>query len=144
MNSNTSTARSSSTDSAVAPPIHHRWMNVVFMQGEEADAVLDLIDRSGPEAAMQYLSQWDYGDATRDAALVNGYVYDEIPQSLTDRVIRDDASGYALTYNQQFGYVSLLRHFDPVVETARDAVAPPARFGLEKQRTAHRTNGLRL
>ena len=119
-------------------------MSVVFLQGEEADAMLDLIDKNGAEAAIQHLSQWDYGDETRDAALVNGYVYDEIPQSSTDRVIRDDASGYALTYNQQFGYVSLLRHFDPVVGDTREVVAPPVRLGLEKHGSARRTKGLRL
>lgn len=144
MKRSTTTATSSSTRWAVAPPIEHRWMSVIFLQGEEADAMLDLIGQNGSEAAIQHLSQWDYGDETRDAALVNGYVYDAIPQSPTDRVIRDDASGYALTYNQQFGYVSLLRHFDPIVETSREPVAPPARFGLEKQRPARRTNGLRL
>lgn len=144
MNSTTSPTTSSSTDSAVAPPIERRWMSVVFKQGEEADAVLDMIDQIGPEAAIRHLSQWDYGDESRDAALVNGYVYDEILQSPTDRVFRDDAHAYVLTYNHQFGYVSLLRHFDPVVEDAREGVAPPARFGFERQRTARRTSGLRL
>ena len=144
MTSTTTTATSTSTDSAVAPPIERRWMSVVFMQGEEADAVLDVIDRNGPEAAINHLSQWDHGDETRDAALVNGYVYDEIPQSATDRAIRSDAFGYALTYNHHFGYVSLLRRFDPVVEDAREPVARPARFGFERQRTARRTNGLLL
>lgn len=114
------------------------------MQGEDADAVLDMIDQSGPDAAVRRLSQWDYGDETRDAALVNGYVYDEIPQSPTDRVIRDDRSAYALTYNHQFGYVSLLRHFDPLVEDTRESVAPPTRFGLDRPRAARRTNGLQL
>lgn len=144
MNIITATARSSSTDSVVAPPIERRWMSVVFMQGEEADAVLDLIERSGPEAAIQHLSQWDYGDETRDAALVNGYVYDAIPQNPTDRVIRDESSGYALTYNQHFGYVSLLSHFNPVFEDVRESVPPPGRFGFDRQRPARRTNGLRL
>lgn len=144
MSRSTTTATSISTVSPVAPPAEQRWMSVVFLQGEEADAVLDMIERSGREAAIHHLSQWDYGGETRDAALVNGYVYDKIPQSPTDRVIRDNPSGYALTYNQHFGYVSLLRHFDPVVEDAQESVAPPARFGFDRQRVAHRTNGLRL
>ena len=118
-----------------------RWMSVVFLQGEEADAVLDMIDRIGPEAAIRHLSQWDYGNETRDAALVNGYVYDEIPQSPTDRVIRDNASAYALTYNHHFGYVSLLRHFIPIVAGALQPVArqpssATARHGTGRHRTA--------
>ena len=72
--------------SATAAP---RWMNVVFLQGEEADAVLDMIEQVGPGMAIHHLSQWDYGDETRDAALVNGYVYNEIPQTPTDHVIGD-------------------------------------------------------
>ncbi|WP_344062926.1 hypothetical protein [Microbacterium pumilum] len=119
-------------------------MSIVFIQGEEAGAVLDMIDKAGPETAIHHLSQWDFGTETKDAALVNGYVYAEIPQSPTDRVVRDKSSGYALTYNHQFAYVSLLRRFDPVVEDVRGSVAPPARLGFERQRPARRANGLRL
>lgn len=126
------------------PNAERRWMSVVFLQGEEADTVLDMIDKCGPEAAIQHLSQWDFGDETRDAALVNGYVYDEVPQSATDRVVSDEAAGYTLTYNHHFGYVSLLGHFDPGVEDARKPVAPPARFGFERQRDARRPNAIRL
>ncbi|WP_345802224.1 hypothetical protein AAIB33_03775 [Microbacterium sp. AZCO] len=144
MNSTTTTAKSIATESSGAPPVERRWMSIVFLQGEEADTVIDMIDRNGPEAAIHHLSQWDYGDETRDAALVNGYVYDEIPESPTDHVIRDDGFGYVLTYNHHFGYVSLLRRFDPVLAGTSDYVAPPARSGFEKRRTARRSNGLRL
>lgn len=132
-----------SSDS-MARPDEQRWMSIVFMQGEEADAVLDMIDNNGPESAIEHLSQWDLGDETRDAALANGYVYEDVPQSPTDRVIRDKASGYALTYNYQFGYVSLLGRFNSVVEDVPDSMAPPARFGFTRQRPAPRANGLRL
>jgi hypothetical protein len=91
-----------------------RWMSIVFLEAEEAEPVLEMIDATGPQIAIRHLSQWDFGGETRDAALVNGYVYDEIPQGHTDRVIHDDASMYALTYNHKFRYVSLLRVFTPV------------------------------
>lgn len=141
MSNRTTAAASTHVSSAT---VERRWMSVVFIQGEEADAVLEIIDKSGPEAAVLHLSQWDYGDETRDAALVNGYVYDEIPRSPTDHVICDNASVYALTYNHHFAYVSLLRRFCPVVEDAKEPVAPPARFGFERQRTARRLSGHRL
>ncbi|BDZ65284.1 hypothetical protein [Agromyces mangrovi Wang et al. 2018] len=140
--SNRTTATATPHDPEVN--VERRWMSVVFMQGEEADGVLDMIDKNGPEAAIRHLSQWDYGDETRDAALVNGYVYEEIPKSPTDRVVRNDSAGYALTYNQHFGYVSLLRHFEPDVGEVRERLGPPVRFGFDRQRTARRTNGLRL
>ncbi len=90
-----------------------RWISVVFLQGESADTMLDLIDRDGPLAAIEHLRQWDFGDETTDAALVNGYVYDTVPSGVSDRVARDDGSGYTLTYSANHGYVSLLlRHHD--------------------------------
>jgi len=90
-----------------------RWIGVAFLQGEDADAVLTLIDRDGPLAAIEHLRHWDFGDETTDAALVNGYVYDAVPSGRSDRVIADDDSGYTLTYSTSHGYVSLLRrHHD--------------------------------
>ncbi len=88
-----------------------RWLSVVFLQGEEADAVLDLIDRDGTDAAIEHLAQWDYGDETTDAALENGYVYDDQPPaSGTDQSVT--AEGYAVTYNHALGHVGLYRQFD--------------------------------
>lgn len=144
MNSTTMTSKSIATETSVAPPVERRWMSIVFVQGEQADAVLDMIDRNGPETAIHHLSQWDYGAETRDAALVNAYVYDEIPRSPTDRVVHDNRSGYALTYNHHFGYVSLLSRFHPVPDCALDSAAPAARFGFERQRTARRSNALQM
>lgn len=140
----TTKATTISRESSVAPSVEQRWISVVFVQGEEAYALLHMIDRNGPEEAIHHLSQWDYGNETRDAALVNRYVYDDIPQSPTDRVVRDNVSAYALTFNHHFGYVSLLRHFDWVAEDAPESVAPPARFDFDRQRSTRRTNRLRL
>jgi len=92
-----------------------RWISVVFLQGDEAHAVLGMIDLRGAITAIDHLQQWDYGDETIDAALNNGYVYDRIPAGRTDRIIEDDGSPYVLTYSKQFAYVSLLRRhpFEP-------------------------------
>ncbi len=87
------------------------WISVVFLQGDDADEVLGMIDRSGSAAVIVYLQHWDYGDETTDAALENGYVYDRVPAGATDRTIEDDDSPYALTYSAQFRYVSLLRRY---------------------------------
>lgn len=97
-----------------------RWISVIFLQGEEADELLDLIGHSGPAAAIEYLQQWDFGDETVGAALMNGYVYDRIPAGSTDRTIEELDSPYALTFSAPFGYVSLLRRYiaDPELELA--------------------------
>lgn len=126
MNRSTTAATTSiSSEPPISPPAtEHRWMSVVFLQGEDADRVLNMIDRSGPQRAIRHLSRWDFGDETRDSALVNGYVYSEVPQSLTDRVVHDDDAVYALTYNHRFGYVTLLRTFTPQAEDADRPTLP--------------------
>lgn len=88
-----------------------RWLNVVFLQGADAERALDILERSGAPAAIRLLEQWDLGDETTEAALINGYVYEGIPTCPTDRMAEDRASGYALIHNPTLGYVSLLRRF---------------------------------
>ena len=100
-----------------------RWIGVAFLQGAEADEALGLIDRNGASAAFDYLQPRDLGEATTDAALENGYVYDRIPAGRTDHIIEHDGSPYALTYSRTYRYVSLLRWhpLESEVERARNA-----------------------
>ncbi|WP_104125970.1 hypothetical protein [Cryobacterium sp. Y57] len=100
-----------------------RWISVAFLQGTEADAAIGLIDRSGASAAFDYLQPRDLGEATTDAALENGYVYDRIPAGRTDHIIERDGSPYALTYSRTYRYVSLLRWhpLESEVQSARNA-----------------------
>ncbi|GAA1491023.1 hypothetical protein [Brachybacterium sacelli] len=114
---------------ATEKPVSRRWISVVFLQGHEADDVLDLIDRDGPDAAIEHLEAFDYGDETTDAALENGYVYDEPPTDALDRVVTE--GDYTLTYNPAMGHVSLLRSHtvspDPALD---DADVMPAREAI--------------
>lgn len=119
------------TAPAEASRAERRWISVVFLQGEEADQVLDVIDRDGTAAAIEHLKGWDYGEEATQAALENGYVYDEPPTGALDRVVTGE-DGYTLTYNPFAGHVSLLREHhtpsadsldDPGVVTAREAIA---------------------
>src|SRR5699024_1591450 len=91
---------------AVAEPVE-RWVNVVFLQGSEADEVLWLIDRDGPEAAIDHLSGYDHGAETTDAAMENGYVYDTPPTSALDK--QATAGEYALSCNPDMGHIGLYR-----------------------------------
>lgn len=114
---------------AVSTEEPRRWISVVFLQGSEADEVLDLIDREGPAAAIQYLSGWDYGQETTDAALENGYVYDEPPTGALDRVVIE--GDYTLTYNPAMGHVGLLRaHPVPPDPALDEAAVVPARQAI--------------
>lgn len=92
-----------------------RWISVVFLQGEEADTVLDLIARQGTDAAIEHLAGYDYGDETVEAALENGYVHDTPPTSALDRTATRDV--YTLTYNPFFGHVALLREHDAMPDS---------------------------
>ncbi|WP_336992428.1 hypothetical protein [Leucobacter sp. VD1] len=109
-----------------------RLINVVFLQGGEADRFLDLIDEGGPDAVVQELAGYDYGDETVDAALENGYVYDTPPQGPLDRVARLDA--YTLVYNQDHRHLGLYRN--------ADALPSPVFLGLEEPRHAADTESL--
>lgn len=84
-----------------------RWVNVVFLEGDAADELLDLIERAGPDAAITHLAGYDHGDETTQAALENGYVYDKPPAGMLDQVATADK--YMLVYNPLFGHVSLNR-----------------------------------
>ncbi len=66
-----------------------RWINVVFLQGQEADEILDVIDADGVLAGLDHLKHWDYGDETTNAALENGYVYDAPPSGPLEAEIQD-------------------------------------------------------
>ena len=91
---------------AVAEPVE-RWVNVVFLQGDQADEVLWLIDRDGPEAAIDHLTGYDHGLETTDAAMENGYVYDTPPTSELDK--QATTGEYALSYNPDMGHIGLYR-----------------------------------
>lgn len=108
-------------------PPARQWVTVVFLQGEEADRVLDLIDRDGPEAAIEHLRGFDYGEETTSAALVNGHVYDELPTGMTEQHATDDM--YALVYSRAFGNVALYREHDPTSETTTPASETPGMSG---------------
>jgi hypothetical protein len=107
------------TDSSVVPD--RQWVTVVFLQGQEADQVLDIIQARGVDAATEHLAQWDYGEETDSAAIANGDIRDAIPAGVLDRTT--DSGPYTLTYNPFMGHVALHRH--PHTNTSQDAAAPP-------------------
>ncbi|MBE8146695.1 hypothetical protein IOD13_11940 [Brevibacterium casei] len=99
-----------------------RWVNIVFLQSGEADAVLWLIDCDGPDAAIEHLAGFDYGEETTDAAMLNGYVYDTPPTGALDKEAR--TGEYTLTYNPDLGHVALYRHHQIAPEDSLDTDTP--------------------
>jgi len=101
-----------------------RWISVVFLQGDEAEQVLDLLDRDGADVAIEHLAGYDYGEETTQAALENGYVYDTPPTGTLDRTATRDV--YTLVYNPFLGHISLLRAYDALPDPALLGVDNPA------------------
>jgi hypothetical protein len=76
------------------------YTRIVFMQGEDADEPLRILDEQGEGAAVEYLAQWDYGDA--------GEEFDE-PSSGEDDDVYETDDGFRLSYNTRIGYIGLER-----------------------------------
>lgn len=108
-----------------------RWISVVFLQGDEADQVLDIIDHEGTDAAIDHLAGYDFGEETTRAALENGYVYDQPPTGALDRTATKD--DYTLTYSPFLGHVSLLRTHDTTPDPAITPDPAPARRTVERE-----------
>lgn len=84
-----------------------RWISVAFLQGTEANEVLDLIDTDGPEAAIEHLSGFDHGAETTDAAMEDGHVYDHPPAGPHDQDI--SLGDYRMVHNHALSQVGIYR-----------------------------------
>jgi hypothetical protein len=74
-----------------------KYENVVFMQGDEADEALEILNNKGEDAALEYLKQWhDYG---------NHEGSNELGAGTSDDTFEKD--GYIMAYNQPLGYIGL-------------------------------------
>lgn len=103
------------------PEARRDFINVVFLQGEEADQIIETITLHGTDQAIEHLAGHDHGDETVEAALENGYVYDQPPIGQLDKTATRDV--YTLVYNPFMGHVALYRQ--------RDALPDPVLLGLE-------------
>ncbi len=71
---------------------------IVFVQGDEADEPLSVLDTNGTEAAIEYLAQWHYPgehELTQEPAAGS-----------SDDVFETD-DGFILTWNIRLGYIGL-------------------------------------
>lgn len=103
------------------PDVRREFINVVFLQGEEADQIIETITLDGADQAIEHMAGHDFGDETVEAALENGYVYDQPPVGQLDKTATRDV--YTLVYNPLMGHVGLYRQ--------RDALPDPVLLSLE-------------
>ena len=76
-----------------------KYRNIVFVQGEEAEKVLNILDKQGEEAALNYLLQWNYGDSPEEER-------EDQPWGNSDIIYKKD--NFVMSYNEKIGYAGLI------------------------------------
>lgn len=76
-----------------------RYADIVFMQGDDADAALDLLNLEGVDALGCHLSEWDYGEP--------GEIRDELPAGDGDYI--GEWGEYIISWSWKYGYVGMSR-----------------------------------
>ena len=84
-----------------------KYLEVVFMQGDDASELFDLLDSHGWDALIDRLTDWDYGQKTEDAAVINGFIYDGLPPYQSDQ--RFSRGKYIAVVNWPYNYIALYR-----------------------------------
>lgn len=80
----------------------NKWLDIVFMQGDEAQEALGILDNEGERAALDHLLQWDYGDVSEERYCS--------PSGECDSVYRfrfKDGRRYEMSYNTSLEYIGL-------------------------------------
>lgn len=81
-----------------------KYCSIVFMQGEEADEAMSILDEQGELAAIEHLKQWDFGGESEHMLSIT----DAPPWGLSDRLFKD-GNGYVLSWQPRLPYISLTR-----------------------------------
>ena len=84
-----------------------KYLEVVFMQGDDASELFDLLDSHGWDALIDRLTDWDYGQATEDADVVNGYIHDKLPKYRGEQCV--SRGKYTAVVNWPYNYIALYR-----------------------------------
>jgi len=87
------------------------FSSIVFMQGEEANEPLEILNSQGEKAALNYLMQWDMADSH--------------DTSVGSRAGRNDdqyqEGNYLMSWNDRIGYIGLERIEDSIKEADDDS-----------------------
>lgn len=98
-----------------------KYEDVVFLQGEEADEALDILNNEGKDAAMDYLIQW------HDPGHHMGK--NELGIGSSDQTYRRD--GYIMSWNSSFGYIGLDYDLSMMNESMFDGVSVNGNFNVD-------------
>ena len=84
-----------------------KYVEIMFAQGDDASELFDLLDSHGWDALIDRLIDWDYGQETEDAAVVNGDIYDGLPKYRGEQ--RVSSGEYTAVVDWPYNYVALYR-----------------------------------
>ena len=91
-----------------------RYEDVVFMQGEEANEPLEILDTQGEDAAMEYLKQWHQPGQHMGSV--------DLGHGSSDRTYEKD--GYIMSWNSQLNYIGLQYEVSGMDEEAEKGEYP--------------------
>ena len=80
------------------------YENIVFLQGDDAGEILDILDVFGESSAMEHLQQYDYGESQIESR-------DDFPWGSRDMIYRE--GNYVMSYNIGLGYIGLIKITKP-------------------------------
>ncbi len=74
------------------------YERVVFMQGEDAEEALSILEEQGRDAAIDYLAEWHNCGSHEE---------EDAPAAGEDDYTYETEDGYLLSYNLRLGYIGL-------------------------------------
>lgn len=79
------------------------YFNIVFRQGDDAIEPFEILNEEGAQAAIEYLSMWDFGGESENC------ISESIdkPWGTGDKIYKSGC--YILSYNTGLGYIGLTR-----------------------------------
>ena len=78
-----------------------KYSNIIFLQGEEANEVINILEKQGEQKAFDYLQQWNYGESP----IETNNNQDFTPWGTNDRLYKID--NYVMSYNLGIPYIGL-------------------------------------
>lgn len=76
-----------------------KYARIIFLQGEEANEPLNILDEQGEQATFEYLQQWNHRELNEVERFAPGGMNDTLYKS----------KGYVMSYNLNIGYISLTK-----------------------------------
>jgi len=76
-----------------------KYIDIIFLQYYDDSTPFDLLKTKSESAALQYLTQWDYGEGAE--------IRNEPPAGKSDTVYKE--GDYIMNYNLSLGYIGLVR-----------------------------------